>query len=100
MTFKADYILSEEELLRQENDSSSAQIAHGIYVQNTILDAGDSAVIDVTGSGSARILEGMRISNNSRVTIGDNVSSRLSMNGPVRELIVYNIRASKSAPSF
>ncbi len=100
MTFKADHILSEEELLRQENDSSSAQIAHGIYVQNTILDAGDSVVIDVNGSGSARILEGMRISNNSRVTIGDNVSSRLSMSGPVRELIVYNIRASKSAPSF
>lgn len=91
-TYTSDDGLSEDAVVGQEFE--------GIRLEHTQSEIGDSALVRLEGSGSARLIKGLSFRNDSDVTIGDNLVNRLSMSGMVEGMYGCTVSGTSSIPSI
>ena len=91
-TYTSDDGLSEDAVTGQEFE--------GIRLEHTQADIGDSTLVQLEGSGSARLIKGLSFRNDSDVTIGDNLVNRLSMSGMALGMYGCTVSGTSSIPSM
>lgn len=91
-TYTSDDGLSEDAVVGQEFE--------GIRLEHTQAEIGDSALVRLEGSGSARLIKGLSFRNDSDVTIGDNLVNQLSMSGMVEGMYGCTVYGTSSIPSI
>ena len=91
-TYTSDDGLSEDAVVGQEFE--------GIRLEHTQAEIGDSALVRLEGSGSARLIKGLSFRNDSDVTIGDNLVNQLSMSGMVEGMYGCTVSGTSSIPSI